>query len=61
MTFGLGIHYCLGARLARVELELALAVTLRRLPGLRLAVPVGELRSEGGHLIRGLPELPVAW
>ncbi|WP_066941491.1 cytochrome P450 [Microtetraspora fusca] len=61
LTFGLGIHYCLGARLARIELELALAVTLRRLPGLRLAVPVGELRAEGGHLIRGLPELPVAW
>ncbi|GAB3153497.1 cytochrome P450 [Microbispora hainanensis] len=61
LTFGLGIHYCLGARLARIELEVALDVTLRRLPGLRLSVPLTELRPQGGHLIRGLPELPVTW
>ncbi|MFF5212009.1 cytochrome P450 [Streptosporangium sp. NPDC000396] len=61
LTFGQGIHYCLGARLARIELELALEGVLRGLPGLRPAVPLDELRAQGGHLVRGLPELPVTW
>ncbi|MEU0564578.1 cytochrome P450 [Nonomuraea sp. NPDC005983] len=61
LTFGHGMHYCLGARLARMELELAVAGLLRGLPSVRPAVPVEELRAQGGHLIRGLPELPVTW
>ncbi|MEV0161317.1 cytochrome P450 [Nonomuraea fuscirosea] len=61
LTFGLGLHYCLGARLARSELELALAVTLRKLPRLGPAVPVDRLPVQDGQLIRGLAELPVTW
>lgn len=61
LTFGVGIHYCLGARLAATELELTLAGVLRRLPEIRLAVPVAELSEDPGHLVRGLPDLPVTW
>lgn len=61
LTFGLGFHYCLGARLARSELKLALAVTLRKLPQLGPAVPVDQLPVQDGQLIRGLAELPVTW
>ena len=39
VTFGAGIHFCVGAPLARLELRLALPILLRRLPGLRLAEP----------------------
>jgi len=45
LAFGYGIHQCLGQTLARAEMEIALPVLLRRLPGLRLAVPFEELSS----------------
>jgi cytochrome P450 len=61
LTFGLGTHYCLGARLAAAELELSLAGMLRRLPGLRPAVPVAQPSADSGHLLPGLPELQVTW
>ncbi|MEU9507202.1 cytochrome P450 [Micromonospora sp. NPDC048170] len=62
ITFGLGVHYCLGARLARVELEEAVSGVLRRLPPtLRPANDVTALAVHPGHLVRGLPELPVTW
>ena len=58
LTFGLGIHYCLGAPLARLELEVALGALARQLPGLRLA---GEDPDFGaGFVIRGLRSLEVA-
>ena len=59
--FGRGSHYCLGAPLARLEAEIALATLLRRLPGLRLAVPPAELRWRAVPLFRSLAALPVAW
>jgi hypothetical protein len=43
LALGRGSHYCLGAPLARLEAEIALTTLFRRLPGLRLAVPVDEL------------------
>ncbi|WP_158632555.1 MULTISPECIES: cytochrome P450 [Micromonospora] len=62
ITFGLGVHYCLGAKLARIELEEALAGVLRRLPPtLRLAGDMTALAVHPGHLVRGLPELPITW
>lgn len=61
IAFGHGPHRCVGAQLARMELQVALATLLRRLPTLRLAVPEPELRWKTGMLVRGLDELPVAW
>jgi len=61
VTFGHGAHYCLGAPLARLELEIALAALTRRLPTLRLAVPETELSWKTGFRMRGLNSLPVAW
>jgi cytochrome P450 len=59
--FGRGKHFCLGAPLARSEAEIALTTLLRRLPGLRLAVPLESLRYRAVPLFRSLAALPVAW
>jgi cytochrome P450 len=56
LGFGAGIHYCLGAPLARVEVRAALIALTRRLPGLRLA---GEPVRRAEFVIRGLTGLPV--
>jgi cytochrome P450 len=61
LSFGLGIHYCLGAPLARAETEIALTALLRRLPGLALAAQPHELRWRPSFRSRGLLELPVTW
>ena len=59
--FGRGSHYCLGAPLARIEAEIALATLLRRLPGLRLTIAEDELYWRPIPFFRSLAELPVAW
>jgi cytochrome P450 len=59
--FGHGVHHCLGAPLARMELQVALSTLVRRLPGLRLAVPEEELPWKTGMLVRAPLQLPVAW
>lgn len=59
LGYGHGIHYCLGAPLARLEGQTALATLLTRLPDLELAVPPEELRWRGGLIMRGLRTLPV--
>jgi cytochrome P450 len=61
LAFGHGIHHCLGARLARLEGEIAFTGLLSRFPGLQLAVPPEELRwgHGDGLVLRGLSELPV--
>ena len=56
VTFGAGIHFCLGAPLARVELESSFATVLERLPNLKL---VEEPRWKPNYIIRGLEELRV--
>ncbi|MCQ4044389.1 cytochrome P450 [Streptantibioticus rubrisoli] len=61
LGFGHGIHYCLGAPLARLEGQTALGALLTRLPDLQLAVEPGELRWRGGLIMRGLRTLPVSF
>ncbi|MGP2442942.1 cytochrome P450 [Streptomyces sp. JW3] len=61
VAFGHGIHYCVGAALARAQLRLSFAALLSRFPGLRLAVPVDDLRFRQFAVQYGVEELPVAW
>ena len=61
LAFGFGIHQCLGQMLARVELQIMYAAILRRLPGLRLAVPLEDIRFKHDMQIYGVHNLPVAW
>ncbi|MEV4258635.1 cytochrome P450 [Spirillospora sp. NPDC049652] len=58
--FGHGIHHCLGAALARLEIVTALTTLLRRFPDLELAVPVADLPRRPG-MLRGLSRLPVTF
>ena len=59
LAFGHGIHYCLGAPLARLEGEVAFRALLTRFPSLSLAVPESSLRWRPSSLIHGLETLPV--
>ena len=59
LAFGHGIHYCLGAPLARLEAEIAFAGLLARFGSIRLAVPANTLRWRPSTLIHGLEALPV--
>ncbi|MBW5423400.1 cytochrome P450 [Streptomyces sp. BG9H] len=56
ISFSAGIHYCIGAPLARIELAASMGALLRRAPGMRLAA---EPRRKPNFVIRGLEELPV--
>ncbi|MFD3508184.1 cytochrome P450 [Nocardia sp. NPDC058666] len=58
LAFGHGIHFCVGAPLARVEAEIAFTALLRRYPDLTLS-PTADLHWQSSTLIRGLLELPV--
>ncbi|WP_218581870.1 cytochrome P450 family protein [Nocardia cyriacigeorgica] len=59
IAFGHGIHYCLGAALARTEATIALTRLLDRIPDLSLNAELSELTWRKSLLIRGLAELPV--
>jgi cytochrome P450 len=61
LAFGHGIHHCLGARLARLEAQIAFTTLHRRYPAMRLPVPKPALRwgHGDGLVLRGLSELPV--
>ena len=61
LGFGYGVHQCIGANLARAEMQIAFATLARRVPGLQLAVDVEELRFKGESGIYGMKELPVTW
>jgi pimeloyl-[acyl-carrier protein] synthase len=59
IAFGFGIHFCLGAPLARLEGQIAIGALLRRMPGLRLATSTLEWRESS--TLRGLKNLPVTF
>jgi cytochrome P450 len=61
LAFSQGIHYCLGAPLARMEGEIAINTLLRRMPDLRLAAAPESLRWNKGIMLRGLAALPVVF
>ncbi|MHC5907528.1 cytochrome P450 [Streptomyces sp. S6] len=61
LAFGNGTHYCTGAVLARLQIDLLLETLLRRLPGLRLAVPAEQVEWRRRTMIRGPRTLPVTW
>ncbi|MFE9451761.1 cytochrome P450 [Streptomyces sp. NPDC006739] len=59
LALGHGIHYCLGASLARLETQIAVSTLVRRFPTLELAVPRDELRWRPSMRARGVIALPV--
>lgn len=59
LSFGHGIHRCVGAPLAKAEAEIALRAVLTRFPGICLAVPADQLDWRRTRLVRGLASLPV--
>lgn len=61
VAFGHGIHYCLGAPLARIEARIAIRSLLERCPELRLDADPHSLSWRTGMLLRGPQRLPVAW
>lgn len=61
VTFGHGSRYCIGAPLARIELNAVFSQLASRFPTMRLDIAVEELKLREGRLFGGLPELPVRW
>ena len=61
IAFGAGIHFCLGAPLARLEATIAFKHLVQRLPTLRLNTSVEKLQWNSSLLIHGMKALPVAW
>jgi pentalenic acid synthase len=63
LAFGHGVHQCVGQHLARLELEVVFEMLFRRLPDLRITVPVDQvpLRSVEFGPVQSVLELPVTW
>lgn len=61
VAFGYGAHQCIGQSLGRLELEIVFGTLLRRIPGMRLAVPMDELPFKDDTNLYRLYELPVTW
>ncbi|MGW0826304.1 cytochrome P450 [Streptomyces sp. NPDC002845] len=61
LAFGHGAHFCLGAALARAELQIAISSLLRRFPRLSLADEVGNLTMTSGMMVHALNRMPVTW
>ncbi len=61
LAFGYGPHHCLGAHLARIELQVTIGTLFRRFPTLAFAIPVEDIPFRQGRMFRGLLELPVTW
>jgi cytochrome P450 len=61
LSFGHGIHQCLGQQLARIEMRAGFDGLLRRFPTLKLAIPAAEVKLRTDMNIYGVHELPVTW
>jgi cytochrome P450 len=61
ISFGYGIHQCLGQPLARAELQIAIPTLLRRVPTLALAVDFDDVQFKADNYIYGVRQLPVTW
>jgi cytochrome P450 len=61
LAFGHGVHHCLGAPLARMEMRIAFGVLLRRFPKLALAEQLSHVKFRQFHFIYGLQALEVTW
>ncbi|MGH8929164.1 MAG: cytochrome P450 [Egibacteraceae bacterium] len=61
LSFGHGIHQCLGQQLARIEMRAGFDGLLRRFPTLKLAIPASEVKLRTNMRIYGVHELPVTW
>jgi cytochrome P450 len=61
LAFGHGVHHCLGAPLARMEMRIAFPALLRRFPNLALAEPFSAVQFRSFHFIYGLRSLEVTW
>lgn len=61
LAFGHGVHHCLGAPLARMEMRVAFPALLQRFPGLRLAEDFSDVQYRSFHFIYGLKSLSVDW
>ena len=61
LAFGHGVHHCLGAPLARMEMRIAFPALLRRFPTLALAEDFDDVQFRSFHFIYGLKSLEVAW
>jgi cytochrome P450 len=60
-AFGHGVHHCVGAQLARMEMRVAYPALFRRFPTLRLDVPMPEVQFRALSIVYGVQTLPVAW
>jgi cytochrome P450 len=61
VAFGHGVHHCLGAPLARMEMRIAFPTLLQRFPNLALAVPYDDVNFRSYQMVYGLEALPVTW
>jgi len=61
LAFGHGVHFCLGASLARLEGQIAISTLIQRMPNLHLSSASDQLRWRGTFVLRGLEALPVSF